>query len=132
MRQTVASLDAKEYRTAFEQLRRLRLSFPDYAGLEEIRNRVASLSADVWNGLARQDAERAAPDDPGFAEMWLVVARVDEIRGRVAESRDSIRQAWEAVERMTTPERAVESGIDLTTTRDSNPIRPESPSDLPP
>ena len=112
-RQTVASLDAKEFRTAFEQLRQLRRSFPGHAGLEEIRNRVANLPSDVWKELARQEAERAAPDDPGFAEMWLVVARVDEIRGRVAESRDSIRQAWESVERMTRPERAIESGIEL-------------------
>ena len=70
--------------------------------------RICRLPSDVWKELARQEAERAAPDDPGFAEMWLVVAR-----GRVAESRDSIRQAWESVERMTRPERAIESGIDL-------------------
>ena len=112
-RQTVASLDAKKYPTAFEQIRRLRQSFPDHAGIKVIRDRVANLPADVWSELARQEAERAAPDDPGFAEMWIVIARVDEVRGRASEARESVRRAWEAIERMAKPERAVESGIDL-------------------
>lgn len=112
-RQAIASLDSKEYRIAFDQFRRLRQSFPDHAGLEAIRKRVASLSADVWSDLAYQEAKRAAPDDPGFAEMWIVIARVEDVRGRASEARESVRQAWEAVERMAKPERAVESGIDL-------------------
>jgi hypothetical protein len=112
-RQTVASLDAKEYQTAFEKIRRLYQSFPDHAGFEEIRKRVASLPTEVWSDLAYQEAKHATPDDPGLAEMWIVIARVDEVRGRASESRESVRRAWDAVERMAKPERAVESGIDL-------------------
>lgn len=112
-RQTIASLDSMEYRTAFGQLRQLRQSFPDHAGLEEIHDRIANLPAEVWRELADEEAELAAPDDPGFAEMWLVVAKTDEVRGHASEARESVRQAWEAIERMSKPERAVESGIGL-------------------
>ncbi|MDA0921775.1 MAG: hypothetical protein O2945_22125, partial [Planctomycetota bacterium] len=112
-RQTIASLDSKEYRTAFGQLRQLRQSFPDHAGLEEIHDRIANLPAEIWRELADEEAELAAPDDPGFAEMWLVVANADEVQGHASEARESVRRAWEAIERMSKPERAVESGIDL-------------------
>ena len=111
--QTIASLDAKEYRAAFGQLHQLHQRFPDHAGLEAIRKRVASLPTEVWSDFAYQEAERAAPDDPGFAEMWMVIGRVEEVRGRASEAREAVRRAWDAVERMAKPERAVESGIDL-------------------
>ena len=45
--------------------------------------------------------------------MWLVVAKADEVRGHASEALESVRRAWEAIERMSKPERAVESGIDL-------------------
>ena len=111
--QTIASLNTKEYRTAFGQLRQLHQSFPDHAGLEEIHDRIANLPAEVWRELANEETELAAPDDPGFAEMWLVVAKADEVRGHASEALESVRRAWEAIERMSKPERAVESGIDL-------------------
>lgn len=64
-----------------------------------------------WMALARQEVDAMAPDDPGFAEIMLVVADFHASHGDIDETRRANEQAWTRLARMTNAHRAAESAI---------------------
>lgn len=73
---------------------------------------VSTWSDGRWFALCQSETKRMAPDDPGFAEIWLAVADYHETRRDLDAARTAIDQAWSNVVRMTQPVRATESGIE--------------------
>lgn len=113
LREVQALIEAKHHASALDKLVKLKTDNPDHAGIREAVQDTLAWSIKVWLDLAYAQADAAPPDDPGFAEVWLPIASATELQGDVLASRDAYRRAWEATERMTNVERAIESAIDL-------------------
>lgn len=114
LREAQAMLARNEYGKALEQLRRSNDDFPAHEPTRAAIQNAITWPLEAWISLAVAQAEAAAPDDPGFAEIWLGLSSAHELRGDTLAEREAFRRGWEAVERMTNVERAIESAIDLT------------------
>lgn len=81
--------------------------------VNELEASLKRLSANKWLAMAEDELKGASPDEAGFAESWLPIATAWQLVGNEAEARESLRQAIEALPRMTQPERAVESTFEI-------------------
>ncbi len=111
--QLVETLQTQPPDQALDQLRMVFLKNASDQQSAAIDDALRNWEAAAWLELARQQVEAAAPDDPGFAEMHLALAATHELMGDSAGRDDERKLAWDAVGRMTSVERAIETSIDL-------------------
>lgn len=103
----------KEPRAILTALVKFRSSHPDHPRLNELEQSLTRLSREKWLAMASKELKEASPDDAGFSEGWLPLASAWQLVGNDAEAREAIRQAIEALPRMTLPERVIESTIEI-------------------
>lgn len=106
-------IDGQPISTQLAAMVRFSREHPDHPRLTELNETVAERTREEWLSLAAGELAAASPADPGFAEAWLPIASAWQVVGNDAEARDAIRQARDALPRMTDPERIIASTIDL-------------------
>ncbi len=107
------SIRGKDSRTVLSALIEFRSSHANHPRLTELNQSLNGLSRDKWLEMAAEELKAAPPDDAGFSEGWLPIASAWQLVGNDAEAREAVRQAIEALPRMTLPERVIESTIEI-------------------
>ena len=107
------SIRGKKSRTVLSALIEFRSSHANHPRLTELDQSLKGLSRDKWLEMAAEELKAAPPDDAGFSEGWLPIASAWQLVGNDAEAREAVRQAIEALPRMTLPERVIESTIEI-------------------
>ncbi|TWU62566.1 hypothetical protein V7x_43010 [Crateriforma conspicua] len=107
------SISGQNPRTLLASVVEFRRSHADHPRLTELEQSVKGLPREKWLEMAAQELKAAPPDDAGFSEGWLPIASAWQLVGNDAEAREAVRQAIEALPRMTLPERVIESTIEI-------------------
>ncbi|MEM6468011.1 MAG: hypothetical protein AAF802_00475 [Planctomycetota bacterium] len=109
-RESIRGQDARKVLSALVGFRR---SHANHPRLTELEQSLKGLSRDKWLEMAAEELKTAPPDDAGFSEGWLPIASAWQLVGNDAEAREAVRQAIEALPRMTLPERVIDSTIEI-------------------
>ena len=109
-KEQVRGKDTRDVVAAVVKFRRSHSAHPRLADMEKA---LAGLSRQQWLKMAADELKAAAPDDAGFSEGWLPIASAWQLVGNDAEAREALRNAVDALPRMTLPERVIESTIDI-------------------
>ena len=109
-RERIRGQDARKVLSALVGFRR---SHANHPRLTELEQSLKGLSRDKWLEMAAEELKTAPPDDAGFSEGWLPIASAWQLVGNDAEAREAMRQAIEALPRMTLPERVIDSTIEI-------------------
>lgn len=103
----------KEPRGMLTALAKFRASHSDDPRLSDLEQSLTPVSQEQWLAMAAEELKDASPDDSGFSEGWLPIASAWQLVGNDAEAREAIRQAVEALPRMTQPSRIIESVFEI-------------------
>ncbi|PHQ37035.1 hypothetical protein CEE69_01295 [Rhodopirellula bahusiensis] len=109
-REEIRGKDASEILSALVDFS---VSHPEHPRLSDLERSLKRLTHDNWLSMASGELKAAAPDDSGFSEGWLPIASAWQLVGNGPEAREAMRQAIEALPRMTKPERVVESIFEI-------------------
>ncbi|HBE67643.1 MAG TPA: hypothetical protein DDW52_05785 [Planctomycetaceae bacterium] len=109
-RESIRGQDARKVLTALIDFHR---SHANHPRLPELEQSLTRLPHKKWLTMAAEELKASPPNDAGFSEGWLPIASAWQLVGNDAEARDAVRQAIEALPRMTLPERVIESTIEI-------------------